>query len=72
MKLLLIYCNVRTGTLSLYIIELKTMLMNAKVLYIKQPSHGLLNLVRKLQAEKEAKIEALVATSKNENLTKHK
>lgn len=46
--------------------------MNAKVLHIKQPSHGLLNLVRKLQAEKEAKIEALVATSKNENLTKHK
>ena len=38
--------------------------MESKTLHIKNPSNRLLNLVRKLQAEKEAKKEALLA-SKN-------
>jgi|GEM_PF-3033272 hypothetical protein len=36
--------------------------MTNKVLHIKNPSQGLLDLVRKLQAEKDAKKEALLAS----------
>ncbi|WP_316834621.1 hypothetical protein [Pedobacter nutrimenti] len=39
--------------------------MTTKVLYIKKPSQGLLNLVRKLQADKDAKKEALIASKFN-------
>lgn len=35
--------------------------MATKTLHITHPSQGLLNLARKLQAEKEAKKEALIA-----------
>ncbi|MEJ2880166.1 hypothetical protein [Pedobacter sp. GR22-6] len=36
--------------------------MTNKALHIKNPSQGLLDLVRKLQAEKDAKKEALLAS----------